>query len=170
MEQQSAWDDITATVANAGALIVDHGWLRVLGCGAAGLPDVVAASKQETGRVTIGFDVLGGQFAWTATQPGSPPTVHYYGPDDLEWLDMEQGYTDWLHAMLSGSMTRFYETLRWPAWEDEVTATAPDQGISAYPPPWSGEGRHLATVSRMPIPLAQLVAYYEDTAQQLEQP
>jgi hypothetical protein len=183
MGQQSAWDDITAAianapypvrilpadptgaqpcleelgistrswlgavVANAGALIVDHGWLRVLGCGAAGLPDVVAASGRQAGRLIVGFDVLGGQFVWIAPQPRSSPTVHYFGPDDLEWLDLEQGYTDWLHAMLSGSTTSFYEALRWPGWEHEVTAAAPDQGIVTYPPPRSAEGKDLVSAA-----------------------
>ena len=31
-----------AVVANTGGLLIDHGWLRVLGSGAAGLPDVGA--------------------------------------------------------------------------------------------------------------------------------
>ncbi|MEO3747968.1 DUF2625 family protein [Plantactinospora sp. B5E13] len=35
-----------AVVANRGGLLVDHGWLRVLGGGHDGLPDVAAALDQ----------------------------------------------------------------------------------------------------------------------------
>ncbi|WP_323373404.1 DUF2625 family protein [Plantactinospora alkalitolerans] len=48
--------------------------------------------------------------------------MHYFAPDELDWQDLEQGYADWLHAMLAGSMTRFYDTLRWPGWKAKVAA------------------------------------------------
>lgn len=156
-----------AVVANAGGLLVDHGWLRVLGSGHEGLPDVPTESDPQTGLVTVGYDVMGGQFAWLQTEPGAKPTVHYFGPDDLEWLDLEQGYGEWLYAVLAGSLTRFYETLRWPGWEAEVAALALDQAISAWPPPFTKEGKGLATVSRKAVPLAQAVSFYQDMARQL---
>lgn len=159
-----------AVVANAGGLLVDHGWLRVLGSGHRGLPDVHSESAPGSGRVVVGYDVLGGQYAWLGTGPGSRPTIHYFGPDDLGWLDLEQGYAEWLNAVLAGSLTRFYETLRWPGWETEVAALALDEGISAWPPPFSKEGSDLATVSRKAVPLAQAVSFYQDMARQLGSP
>jgi hypothetical protein len=159
-----------AVVANAGGLLVDHGWLRILGSGHDGLPDVAAEADPTVGRVVVGYDVMGGQFAWLPAQPGGKPTVHYFGPDDLDWQDLNQGYADWLHAVLAGSLTRFYDTLRWPGWETEVDALAIDQGISAWPPPWAAEGRDLSTVSRKAIPLAELVSFYQDAARQMGSP
>ncbi|MGR6317370.1 DUF2625 family protein [Micromonospora soli] len=155
-----------AVVANTGGLLVDHGWLRVLGSGHDTLPDV-ATESDPAGLVVIGYDVMGGQFVWAQSGPGARPTVHYFGPDDLGWLDLEQGYADWLHAVLAGSLTRFYETLRWPGWQAEVGALALDQGLSAWPPPFTKEGKDLSVVSRKAIPLAQLVSFYEDAARQL---
>ncbi|SBT52219.1 DUF2625 family protein [Micromonospora auratinigra] len=155
-----------AVVAGTGGLLVDHGWLRVLGGGHPRLPDVAAESSATAGLVVIGYDVMGGVFGWIQGQPGARPTVHYFGPDELAWLDLEQGYADWLYAVLAGSLTRFYETLRWPGWEAEVAALGPDEGFTVFPPPFTKEGQDLARVSRRPAPLAQVVSFYQDTARQ----
>jgi hypothetical protein len=156
-----------ALVANAGGLVVDHGWLRVLGSGHDGLPDVVAEADPEAGGLIVAYDVMGGQFAWLPAQPGAKPTVHYFGPEDLAWQDLELGYGDWLHAMLAGAVTQFYDPLRWPGWGIEVAAVALDEGISAWPPPWTKEGKDLSTVSRKPIRFAELVSVQQDMARQL---
>lgn len=158
-----------AVTTNAGGLLVDHGWLRVLGSGTDGMRDVVAEADAADGLLIVGHDILGGQFAWAAAEPDRPATVHYFGPDDLTWLDLGQGYADWLHAVLAGSLTRFYDTLRWPGWEAEVAAVRPGLGIHAWPPPWTVEGKDLAAVSRKVIPIAELVAFHHDTARQLGQ-
>lgn len=156
-----------AVVANTGGLLVDHGWLRVLGSGGEGLPDVTVEADPAMGGLIVAYDVLGGQFAWVPGRPGARPTVHYFGPDTLDWQDLEQGYADWLGAVLAGSLTRFYDTLRWPGWEAEVGALRADQGITVFPPPWSEEGRDLSAASRSPAPLVQIASFCQDAAQQL---
>ncbi|MFI6065925.1 DUF2625 family protein [Micromonospora sp. NPDC051227] len=156
-----------AVVANSGGLVIDHGWLRVLGGGHDGLRDVAAQIVPEAGRLVVAFDVMGGQFAWLQAEPGARPTVHYFGPEDLTWQDLELGYGDWLEAMLAGAMTKFYETLRWPGWEGEVASVALDQGIHTLPPPWTREGKDLSAVSRKPIRLAELVSVHQEFARQL---
>lgn len=156
-----------AVVANSGGLVIDHGWLRVLGGGHDGLPDVAAEMIQGSGRLVVAFDVMGGQFAWLQAKADVRPTVHYFGPDDLAWQDLELGYGDWLEAMVAGALTGFYEGLRWPGWEAEVAGVALDQGIHTVPPPWTREGKDLSAVSRKPIPLAELVSVHQDAARQL---
>jgi hypothetical protein len=156
-----------AVVANSGGLVIDHGWLRVLGGGHDGLPDTAAEMVPGAGRLVVAFDVMGGQFAWLPAQPGARPTVHYFGPEDLAWQDLELGYGNWLEAMLAGALIGFYEGLRWPGWEAEVASIALDQGISAWPPPWTKEGKDLSAVSRKPIRLVELVSVHQDVARQL---
>lgn len=156
-----------AVVVGSGGLLVDHGWLRVLGGGHRNLPDVVAAVDPEAGGLTVGFDVMGGRFAWFPARPGAAPTVHYFGPEDLTWDDLELGYGEWLHAMLAGALTGFYAALRWPGWEQEVAGVGLDEGISAWPPPWTAEGKDLATVSRKAIPLGELLSAQQEMARQL---
>ncbi|GAA5181172.1 DUF2625 domain-containing protein [Rugosimonospora acidiphila] len=159
-----------AVVSNVGALVVDHGWLRVLGCGHDGLPGVDAAADAQAQRLIVAYDVMGGQFAWMQAQPGAPATVHYFGPDSLGWEDLKEGYAGWLAAMLGGALTDFYRTLRWAGWEAEVGGLTPDQGISAWPPPFSREGKDVSAASRKAVPLAEVVSFYQDTADQLGSP
>jgi Protein of unknown function DUF2625 len=71
----------------------------------------------------------------------------------------------WLRVL--GALTGFYEGLRWPGWEAEVASVALDQGISAWPPPWTREGKDLSAVSRKPIRLVELVSVHQDAARQL---
>jgi Protein of unknown function DUF2625 len=156
-----------AVVAHPAGLLVDHGWLRVLGSGGRGLPDVVSRADPKVGRLVVAHDVLGGLFIWMPAAPQARPTVHYFGPDDLGWQDLGQGYADWLYAVLHGSLTGFYDTLRWPGWEAEVAAVELDHGIHTWPPPWTAEGKDLSAVARKPIPIGELIAYYIDTATQL---
>ena len=149
-----------ALVANSGGIALDHGWLRVLGSGGPQLPDVVSESKPEHGLVVVAYDVLGGHFIWASVDPGAKPTIHYFGPDTLEYQDVELGYAQWLHAMLTGWMTEFYAGLRWPGWEAEVASLPLDTGLHTYPPPNTREGRDLSRVSRRPTNLKQLVTHY----------
>jgi hypothetical protein len=150
-----------AVVARSGGLLVDHGWLRVLGSGHDGLPDVGEEADRERGGLVVAHDVLGGHFAWIPAEPGVRPTIHHYGADTVEWQDLEIGYADWLHAMLTGATTEFYASLRWPGWEAEVEAVPVDRGIHAYPPPFTVEGADLSAVSRAPVPWGELMAFNE---------
>lgn len=156
-----------AVVANTGGLLIDHGWLRVLGSGGEGLPDVTAEADPALGGLIVAYDVLGGTFAWVPAGPDAKPTVHYFGPDTLDWQDLEQVYSDWLHAVLAGSMTGFYESLRWPGWEAEVGALAPDRGLTVWPPPFSAEGKDLGAATRGGAPLLEVAAFLQDAALQL---
>ena len=156
-----------AVIENSGGLLVDHGWLRVLGSGAGELDDVLAGADPAARGLIVAYDILGGQFAWVPAEAGRNPTVHYFAPDDLAWLDLERGYTDWLYAVLAGSLTQFYDTLRWPGWEDEVAALSLGEGIHAWPPPSTVEGKDLAAVARAAIPMTELVGFHHDLAQRL---
>lgn len=156
-----------AVVAHTGGIRVDHGWLRVLGSGGGGLPDVIDQADQASRWLVVGYDVLGGQFVWAPAASGAPPTIHYFGPDDLGWLDLERGYGDWLYAVLSGSLTQFYDTLRWPGWKTEVAALGLNEGIHAWPPPSTVEGKDLSQVSRKAVPMAELVSFHHEMARQL---
>lgn len=155
-----------AVVGHTGGLLVDHGWLRILGSGAKALPDILDRAEPASGALPVAYDVLGGMYVW-ATNPAGRPTIRYFGPDVLDWEDLELGYAEWLHAVLVGSLDRFYGTLRWPGWQNDVSAVAADQGIHTFPPPWSKEGKDLSTVSRAVVALSELVSLHQDAARQL---
>jgi hypothetical protein len=68
--------------------------------------------------------------------------------------------------MLSGWMTNFYDTLRWPGWEGEVAVAPLGLGTHTFPPPWSREGQDLSTVSRQVVPLPELCDFHMDVSRQ----
>lgn len=126
-----------ALAYHTGGVLMDHGWLRILGAGCDRLPRALDGwNGLETGTrrfdrgLLVGDDVLGGFFAWF----DEPRSIHYFGPDSLQWEDLQLGYTDWLASMLSDRLALFYAGLRWDGWERDVTALRPDQGIHVYPP------------------------------------
>lgn len=148
-----------AVVHRSGGLVLDHGWLRVLGSGNDEhlLASIGAINQNVSGGIIVAQDVLGGQFAWLPDAAGQP-VIWYLAPDTLRWEDCELGYGDWLAAMLGGGITAFYADLRWPGWEREVAECRLDQAINVLPPLWTREGKDISTASRRPIPMSETMS------------
>jgi hypothetical protein len=160
-----------AIVAECGALVVDHGWLLVLGAGAAGLPGVHEANILTGGPppvLEVAWDVLGGRFAINGGGlDAAPGEVCYWGPDTLHWTGIGGGHAAFIAWALSDALTEFYSPLRWPGWEREVAALEPDRGLSLFPPPYTAEGHEPGRVSRSAAPITELHALYADIARQV---
>ncbi len=147
-----------ALVAHTGGVIVDHGWLRLLGGPGSGLPSVVDANARSSGLCVVAFDVLGGVFALDGGALGAGDgSVHYFAPDSLEWEDLEIPHSRFLAAMLSDAIGQFYEPFRWNGWREEVAALALDRGMSLYPPLFTAEGKDPDRSSRRDVPMPELV-------------
>lgn len=168
-----------ALALNTGGLLVDDGWLRVLGGGdERGLPSLAEANglpgdEKPPAAMLVGYDVLGGRFEINgpdpaaADRPGRPGEVCYFGPDALTWQPLGAGHSDWLSWIAEGGTAEFYEPLRWPGWREEVRALPLTHGITVYPFLWSQEAqRDLAATTRAPAPMEQLFALQNDFAAQ----
>ncbi|HUR23883.1 MAG TPA: DUF2625 family protein [Acidimicrobiales bacterium] len=172
--QVTARSFLGALALHTGGLLVDHGWLRILGGGRGPLNlcranGVDQPPMEPPGQVLVAFDVLGGKFAINGGAiPGSVGEVAYFAPDDLAWLPLEMKFSEFVLWSLTDRLAMFYEHLRWPGWEAEVAALALDQGLSLVPPPFTTQGQNLSKVSRQPIPIAELMSYWEDVAEQLK--
>jgi hypothetical protein len=136
-----------ALVVHTGGLSVDHGWLRVLGG-----PVLLAWSDRLGDGLVVGHDVVAGFYAVTRDEG----EVRYLAPDSLDWEGTEMGHAAWVHWTLTGDLETYYENLRWPGWEAEIAALAPDQGLTLYPPPFTREGRPVANATRGVTPMAEL--------------
>lgn len=148
-----------AVVHRSGGLVLDHGWLRVLGSGnnEHHLASLGEINHNAAGGLIVAQDVLGGQFAWTP-DPDGKPTIWYLAPDTLRWENCDRGYGDWLAGMISGGTTAFYADLRWPGWVDEVKACRLDQAINLWPPPWTSEGKDISAASRRAVPMSEAMS------------
>jgi hypothetical protein len=148
-----------AVVHRSGGMVLDHGWLRLLGSGnnEHHLASLSEINDNVAGGIIVAQDVLGGQFAWMPDSSGKP-TIWYFAPDTLRWEKCERGYGDWLAAMIGGAMTGFYESLRWQGWVEEVGTCRLDEAINVFPPLWTKEGKNLNAVSRRPVPMSEAMS------------
>lgn len=178
--QVTARSVLGALALHSGGIVVDHGWLRLLGGGGEGLgslADLNGLSEPEAGRaapghLVVALDAVGGVFAVDGGDLGvQPGDVCYRGPDTLRWQGLGGGHASFVLAALDGAFgDAFYGSLRWPGWADDVAALALDQGVATWPPPWTVEGADLAHVSRRPVPHAELRGLLADAARQLDGP
>ena len=170
--QVTARSALGALALHTGGLVVDHGWFRIFGGGGEGLPDLASVNSLPASgpppSLLVAQDVLGGQFAIDGGGLGlNPGSVCYLGPDTLTWGDLGIGHGQFVFSAIEGDLAEAFADLRWPGWEDEVSALAPGQGIALYPPPFSEEGSDIGTVHRRPVPMEELVLFYADAAAQL---
>jgi hypothetical protein len=168
--QVSTRSTLGAVAHECGGILVDHGWLRVLGSGSPRLPRAVGAWNEEVGvgmdeALIVADDVIGGVFAINAGALGETlGNVFYFAPDSLEWEDTELGHSDWMGWVLTGDLEQFYADFRWKGWEAEVEALPGDQSIHFWPPAWSDEGKDIDAASRKTVPAAELFAWMFDEA------
>lgn len=170
---------IHAVAIRAAGIVVD-GWVRVLGGGSSAVEADMASWNGLGSKVvfpavpnlfTVGFDAAGGVFALDGGALGGVDrAVHYFAPDTLRWESLEGGYTAWLQWLLNepDDVDDFYSSLRWNAWEDEVSKLSFDEAIQGYPPLWTTEGKDPNRVQRRIMRAADAVAFVFDAARQIE--
>jgi hypothetical protein len=111
--------------------------------------------------------VLGGRFAVSGGGlPGQAGEVCYWGPDILAWSPLGAGYSQFVRMVLGSGLAGFYKNLRWSGWQDEVATLGADQGISAYPFPFTAESRPIARARRRPGPFAELLGAHAEAKRQ----
>ncbi|HUR23375.1 MAG TPA: DUF2625 family protein [Acidimicrobiales bacterium] len=172
--QVTARSFLGALALHTGGLLVDHGWLRILGGGRGPLNlntanGVDHPPQEQPGQVLVAFDVLGSKFAINGgALPGALGEVCYFAPDELAWFPLEMKFSEFVLWSLTDNLGLFYEHLRWPGWEAEIASLALDQGLSLVPEPFTTQGSDLSKVSRRPVPIAELMSYWEYAAQQMK--
>ncbi len=161
-------------IAGCGGVIVDGGWLRILGSGGPEIGDGIVewntaapGFEPPQGAVIVAHDVLGGFFAVNCGGlPGGIGSVHYLAPDTLQWQDLGLAHVSWLHWMVGGHLDGFYSQFRWAGWADHLHLVSPDSGISIWPPLFTA-GPAIADRSRRVITQRQLWAAHAPLREQL---
>lgn len=154
-----------AIIYETGGLLIDHGWIRILGSGHPRLPRslpewnlgrTVAKIGDYPPLLLVADDVIGGFFAINGGALGDDRgNVYYFAPDRLKWESLKRGYTEFINFCLNGDLEKYYENYRWLGWESEISMLAGDQAFSIYPMLWA-EGPHISERDRRPVPLAEL--------------
>lgn len=153
-----------AVAYETGGILIDHGWLRILGSGHPRLPRDIAGWNvgRSSGHLLVADDVLGGFFSINGGGLGDDPgSLYYWAPDTLQWEALEVGYTDFLRWALGDGPTGFYQGLRWSGWESDMARIGGDQCFSFHPFLWTEEGS-VESSARKPIDIAEQYAFNVD--------
>jgi hypothetical protein len=165
-----------AIVYSTGGIMIDDGWIRILGSGSdrllRSLPEWnKGKSAMDGGKplfYLIADDVIGGFFAINGGGLGKDDgKVYYLAPDTLEWEAMDWTYTEFLLFCFSGDLDKFYEDYRWNGWRKEVANIAGDKALNFFPPLFSKEGKDLSKSSHKAIPGEEQYSFTLEMKKQL---
>ena len=136
-----------AIIYETGGILIDHGWIRILGSGSPQLDRGImewntgktftSATEQPT-HLLIADDVIGGYFALNAGGIGDEPGMVYYLPQDtLQWENLGCGYSDFIGWALNGDLQKFYQTFKWKGWQIDLENMNGNQTVAFYPFLWT---------------------------------
>jgi hypothetical protein len=126
-----------AIIYESAGLMIDDGWLRILGSGNhprlnRSLPGWNKGKSNDF--LFVADDAVGGFFAVNGGALGQDKgNVYYLAPDTLKWFACKMTYSQFLVWALSPSLDQFYQTLRWPGWQNEVKKLSGDRVFFFYP-------------------------------------
>ena len=166
-----------AIVYMTGGILIDNGWIRILGSGneklSRSIPDwnkgkTFSEFGDPMSILLIADDAIGGFFLLNGGGLGSDiGKVYYWAPESLTFQPLELTYTEFLNFCFNGDLDAFYEGFRWENWETEVAAISGDQAISFYPFLWTVQGKNPATNARKAITIEEQYRLNLDFTKQL---
>lgn len=157
-----------AVIFNSGGILVDHGWIRILGSGHKKLNRTIytwnsnktLGSDHAAGYLLIADDAIGGYFATNGGGLGTDVGKTYYlDPGTLKWEPLDLTYTEFLLFCFNGNLNKFYTDLRWKNWREEVSKLDGNMVFNFVPPLWSKEGRDINKNSRSAVPVEEQYSF-----------
>ena len=166
-----------AVIFETGGILVDNGWIRILGSGSArlnrSLPGwnkgkTFANVGEAPTYLLIADDAAGGFFALNGGGLGSyTGKIYYLAPDTLEWEAMDLSYTDFLLFCFNHHLDEFYKNLRWKSWKADVAKLDGNRAFNFYPFLWTKEGKDINKNTRKDVPVEELFSLMMDFRKQL---
>ena len=155
-----------AIVYETGGLLIDNGWIRILGAGCEQMNRSLPAWNKgktftEYGEpapyLLVADDAIGGFFAINGGYLGQDAgNIYYFAPDSLEWEPMGISYTQLLLFCFENDLDEFYSGFRWNNWEEDLKSLKPDYAYSFVPFLWTKEGKDINNISRKPLKIADI--------------
>jgi len=164
--QVSTYSTLGAVIYNSGGIMIDNGWLRILGSGSARLNRSVpewnkGKTIQEYGDkpqyLLIADDAAGGFFAINYGAFGQDlKNVYYFAPNSLNWEPLGLGYSEFIRFCFDGDLSSFYKGLRWSTWDKFIAKLDGSKSYSFYPYLWTAEGTDIEKCKRKLVPTEEL--------------
>lgn len=166
-----------AVVFMTGGLLIDDGWIRILGSGNTKfnrtLPDWnKGKSFKEFGKtpsfLIIADDAIGGFYILNGGGLGKDVgKIYYFSPDNLEYEPLDITYSEFLQFCFYNDLSKFYDGNRWKEWREDVSKIKGDEVFNFYPFLWTTEGSDINKNSRKVITIDEQYALNMDLRKQL---
>lgn len=166
-----------AIVYMTGGLLIDNGWIRLLGSGndklTRTLPDWNKGKSfvnfgESPKFLLIADDVIGGFFLLNGGGLGQDMgKVYYWSPDNLQYEALNLSYSAFLNFCLNGDLEQFYKGYRWADWKTDVATMSGDEVFSFYPFLWTVEGKDMEKNTRKIVPVEEQYFINRDSRKQL---
>ncbi len=165
-----------AIIYETGGILVDNGWIRILGSGNEKLHRTLpewnkgktfSEFGEQPSILLIADDVVGGFFGINGGALGEDlGKVYYFAPDSLNWEPMDIGYSDFIWWTFTGNLSDFYSNVRWTNWIKDVNEITGNQGFSFYPFLWT-EHKNINDLSKKAVPISEIWGLQQDIVKQL---
>jgi hypothetical protein len=168
-----------AVIYETGGILIDHGWLRILGSGCfkmdRGLMEwnvakTILADRKTMGYLLVADDILGGFFAINGGGLSKEEIgkIFYFAPTTLKWESTQLGYADFLDFCFSGNLELYYKDMRWINWQKQVMLLKGTEAISFYPFLFTKEGKDNNKNIKKVVSINELWTFEMDAKKQLE--
>lgn len=167
--QVSTYSTLGAVIYNTGGIMIDNGWLRILGSGSKRLSRSVPEwNKGKTIKefgdkpayLLVADDAVGGFFAINYGAFGTDlKNVYYLAPNSLKWESLGAGYSEFILFCFDSDLSKFYEGLRWSTWSQFIANLDGNKSYSFRPYLWSDEGKDIEKCTRKLVPTEDLYQF-----------
>ncbi|MCL9806827.1 DUF2625 domain-containing protein [Flavobacterium amniphilum] len=168
-----------AIIYNSGGIIIDNGWIRILGSGNSKLNRSISMwnkgkSFVEYGNpatfLLIADDAIGGFYILNGGALGNDlGKIYYFAPDSLEYEPLDLTYSEFVLFCFNNDLNDFYKGLRWKNWKTDVKNLSYDKVYNFVPFLWTKEGKEIEKNSRKEVPIEEQYLLNIDLIKQLNQ-
>ncbi|WP_343522383.1 DUF2625 domain-containing protein [Pedobacter sp.] len=166
--QTTTYATLGSVIYNTGGILVDNGWIRILGSGSEKLNRNVAEwnkgkTLEEYGDnlpyLLIADDAVGGFFAINYGGLGKDiKNVYYLEPNSLTWQPLGAGYGEFLIFCFDSDLSKFYKGLRWSSWDKFISNLDGNKTYSFRPYLWQ-EGTDIEKCSRKLVGIEEMYKF-----------
>lgn len=164
--QVSTYATLGAVIYNTGGMMIDNGWLRILGSGSQRLnrsvPEwnkgkTITEYGDQPKYLLVADDAAGGFFAINYGAFGEDlKHVFYLAPNSLQWEPMGLGYTEFIRFCLDSDLSAFYKGLRWSTWNQFIANLDGNKSYSFRPYLWTEGGMDIEKCTRKLVATEEL--------------
>lgn len=160
-----------AIAYDTGGILIDNGWVRVLGGGTDILPSILQWNKGKTmeagvntvGYYIVAYDLLGGYFCINGGGLGQDVgSIYYFAPDTLDFEALDINYADLINLFITGNLEQFYQDFRWGTWKEDTANLALNEAFHIFPPLWTKEGKNIDFTSLAVVPAEEVYQINSD--------